>query len=79
VSYENAEVLGGWVSLKLFASRVLPGLLACQTEFTGVGVAGVGVGYWLVHIVVPPIGLQTALAPWVLSLAPSLEAPCSIQ
>jgi hypothetical protein len=27
-------------------------------------------GYWLVHIVVPPIGLQTPLAPWVLSLAP---------
>ena len=31
-------------------------------------------GYWLVHIVVPPMGLQTPLAPWVLSLAPSLEA-----
>jgi hypothetical protein len=29
-------------------------------------------GYWLVHIVVPSIGLQTPLAPWVLSLAPSL-------
>ena len=25
--------------------------------------------YWLVHIVVPPIGLQTPSAPWVLSLA----------
>jgi hypothetical protein len=36
-------------------------------------------GYWLVHIVVPPIGLQTPLAPWVLSLAPSLGALCSIQ
>ena len=24
----------------------------------------------IVHIVVPPIGLQTPLAPWVLSLAP---------
>ena len=31
-------------------------------------------GYWLVHIVVPPIGLQTPLAPWVLSLAPPLGA-----
>ena len=31
-------------------------------------------GYWLVHNVVPPIGLQIPLAPWVLSLAPSLEA-----
>jgi hypothetical protein len=25
-------------------------------------------GYWLVHIVVPPIGLQFPLVPWVLSL-----------
>ena len=29
-------------------------------------------GYWLVHIVVPPMGLQTPSAPWVLSLAPLL-------
>jgi hypothetical protein len=29
-------------------------------------------GYWLVHIVVPPRGLQTPSAPRVLSLAPSL-------
>ena len=31
-------------------------------------------GYWLVHIVVPPIGLQIFLAPWILSLAPPLGA-----
>jgi hypothetical protein len=31
--------------------------------------------YWLVHIAVAPLGLQTPLAPWVLSLAPSL-GPC---
>jgi len=31
-------------------------------------------GYWLVHNVVPPIGLQIPLAPWVLSLAPALRA-----
>jgi hypothetical protein len=31
-------------------------------------------GYWLVHNVVPPIGLQIPLAPWVLSLAPPLGA-----
>jgi hypothetical protein len=36
-------------------------------------------GYWLVHIVVPPMGLQTPSAPWVLSLAPSLRTLCSIQ
>jgi hypothetical protein len=36
-------------------------------------------GYWLVHIVDPPIGLQTPLAPWGLSLAPPLGALCSIQ
>jgi hypothetical protein len=32
-------------------------------------------GYWLVHNVVPPVGLQTPLVPWVLSLAPPLGAP----
>jgi hypothetical protein len=31
-------------------------------------------GYWLVHNVLPPIGLQIPLAPWVLSLAPPLGA-----
>ena len=36
-------------------------------------------GYWLVHIVVPPMGLQTPSAPWVLSLAPSLGTLCFIQ
>jgi hypothetical protein len=33
-----------------------------------------GGGYWVVHIVLPPIGLQIPLAPWVLSLAPPLGA-----
>jgi hypothetical protein len=36
-------------------------------------------GYWLVHIAVPPMGLQTPSAPEVLSLAPSLETACSVQ
>jgi hypothetical protein len=36
-------------------------------------------GYWLVHIAVPPMGLQTLSAPWVLSLAPSLGTLCSVQ
>jgi hypothetical protein len=31
-------------------------------------------GYWLVHNVVPPIGLQIPLAPWLLSLTPPLGA-----
>jgi hypothetical protein len=35
-------------------------------------------GYWLVHIVVTSIGLQTPSAPWVLSLAPSLGTLCSV-
>ena len=35
-------------------------------------------GYWLVHNVVAPIGLQIPLAPWVLSLAPPLGALWSI-
>ena len=38
-----------------------------------------GSGYWLVHIVVPPMGLQTPSAPWVLSLAPPLGALRSVQ
>jgi hypothetical protein len=36
-------------------------------------------GYWLVHIVVPLMRLQTPSAPWVLSLAPSLRTLCSVQ
>jgi hypothetical protein len=36
-------------------------------------------GSWLVHIVVPPMGLQNPSAPWVLSLAPSLRTLCSVQ
>jgi hypothetical protein len=36
-------------------------------------------GYWLVHIVFPPMGLQTPSAPWVLSLAPSLGTLCFVQ
>jgi hypothetical protein len=35
--------------------------------------------YWLVQIVDPPIRLPTPFAPWVLSLAPSLGALCSIK
>jgi hypothetical protein len=35
--------------------------------------------YWLVHIYVPPMGLQTPSAPWILSLAPSLGTLCSGQ
>jgi hypothetical protein len=36
-------------------------------------------GYWLVHNVVPPIGLQISLAPWILPLAPPLGDLWSIQ
>ena len=35
-------------------------------------------GNWLVHIVVPPLGLQTPSAPWVLSPAPPLRTLCSV-
>jgi hypothetical protein len=38
-----------------------------------------GGGYWLLHIVVPPMELQTPSASWVLSLAPSLGTLCSAQ
>ena len=36
-------------------------------------------GYWSVHIVVPPMGLQISHVPWVLSLGPSLGTLCSVQ
>jgi hypothetical protein len=36
-------------------------------------------GYWLVHIAVPPMGLQTPSVPCVLSLAPSLGILYSVQ
>jgi hypothetical protein len=36
-------------------------------------------GYWLVHNVVPPIGLQFPLVPWLISLPPPLGALWSIQ
>jgi hypothetical protein len=36
-------------------------------------------GYWLVHTVVPPMGLQAASVPWVFSLALSLETLSSVQ
>ncbi|EDL27071.1 mCG12966 [Mus musculus] len=42
-------------------------------------VPGSSGGYWLVHIVVPPIGLQTPSASCVLSLAPPLWNLCSVQ
>jgi hypothetical protein len=32
-----------------------------------------------VVVVVPPMGLQTPSAPWILSLAPPLETLCSVQ
>jgi hypothetical protein len=35
-------------------------------------------GYWLVHIVVPPMRLQFHSAPWVLSLSPLLGILCSV-
>jgi hypothetical protein len=35
--------------------------------------------YWLVHTVVPPMGLQNPSVPWVLSLAPPLGTLYSVQ
>jgi hypothetical protein len=35
--------------------------------------------YWLIHTVVPPMGLQNTWAPWFLSLAPLLGILCSVQ
>jgi hypothetical protein len=35
-------------------------------------------GYWLVHIDVSHMGLQTPSTPWVLSLDPSMGTLCSV-
>ena len=35
--------------------------------------------YWLVHIVAPPLGLQTPSVPWVLSQTPLMGTLCSVQ
>jgi hypothetical protein len=43
------------------------------------GNSEVGVGGWLVDIVVLPMVLQTPSASSVLSLNPPLESPCSVQ
>jgi hypothetical protein len=37
-----------------------------------------GAGYWLVHIIVPPMGLQTPSTSCVFSLAPLLATLCSV-
>jgi hypothetical protein len=42
-------------------------------------VGGLVLWGYLFHIVVPPIGVQTPSAPWVLSLVPPLETLCSGQ
>jgi hypothetical protein len=50
-------------------TRPLPDTYAATDTSSG--------GYWLVHIVVPPIGLQTPLAPWVLNFLLLLHwGPC---
>jgi hypothetical protein len=48
-------------------------------SFVGGSVPGSSGGYWLVNIIVTPMGLQTPSVPWVLSLAPPLGTLFSIQ
>jgi hypothetical protein len=55
-------------------SPPIDGLLCHPLLHMQLETQALGGGYWLVHIVVPPIGLQTPFAPWVLSLAPPLVA-----
>jgi hypothetical protein len=60
---------------------IYSGSLECLLVYSLVGglVSGSSVEYWLVHIVVPPMGLQTPSAPWVLSLASPLGTLHSVQ
>jgi hypothetical protein len=66
------------LSFQWWPTRPSSDTYAARNMSSGVCVC-VCVCYWLVHIVVPPIGLQTPLAPWVLSLAPPLGALWTIQ
>jgi hypothetical protein len=50
----------------------------CGYSLVGCFVPGSS-GYWLVHIFVPPMRRQTPSAPSVVSLAPPLRTPCSVQ
>jgi hypothetical protein len=72
-------VLGHIIFARPRASPPIDGQLGHPLLHMQVETQARGGGYWLVHIVVPLIGLQTPLDPWVLSLAPSLGALCSIQ
>ena len=77
----HSPVLGHIIFTRTRASLPIDGWLGhprlhMQVETQAPGGGG---GFWLVHIVVPPIGLQTPLAPWLLTLAPSLGTMGSIQ
>ena len=77
----------GHVALSAYV--VEDGLVGHQREERPLVLSCVLFGWWfspwelwryrLVHIVVPPMGLQTPSAPWVLLLAPPLGTLCSVQ
>ena len=75
----HSPVLGHIIFTKPRASPPIDGQLGRPSSATYATRNTSSGGYWLVHIVVPSIGLQTPLAPWVISLATSLWALCSIQ
>jgi hypothetical protein len=66
----HSLVLGHMIYARPRASPPSDGLLGHPLLHMQLETQLLGVGYLLVHILVPPIGLQTPLAPWVLSLAP---------
>jgi hypothetical protein len=61
------------LSFRWWPTRQFSDTYAARNKSSGGG------GYCFLHIVVPPIGLQTPLAPWVLSLDSPLGALWSIQ
>jgi hypothetical protein len=76
----NSPVLGHMIFTRPKASSLIDGqlghpLLHMQLETQLLGEEG----YWLVHTVVPPIGLQIPLAHWVILLASLLPVLCYIQ
>jgi hypothetical protein len=63
----HSPVLGHMIFTRPRASPPIDGLLGHPLLHMQLETQLWEGGYWLVHIVVPPIGLQTPLAPWVLS------------
>jgi hypothetical protein len=77
---EPSQDNGPFLPLKTSSTTYAPGATIPSLYTLWLVAYSLGaLGYWLVHIVVPPMELQTPSASWVLSLAPPLGTLCSVQ